>query len=262
MNRVGPKSEAILSCRDLHKSFGGVAAVDGMTLDVAPGGITGLIGPNGAGKSTLFNIVSGVIAAQEGTVHLFGQDVTGLKPHKIARRGMIRTFQLSREMTRLTVLENLMLAPQNQAGEKLSAVFFSRPLVRRQEEENFARAKDVLETVNLTKVMDEYAGNLSGGQKKLLELARALMIDPRLILLDEPAAGVNPALMGLLMETIETLNKEAGKTFLIVEHDMDLVARLCGHVVVMAEGRHLTEGTFDEVTRDARVMEAYLGNVA
>ena len=260
MSETSPNNAALLICRNMHKAFGGVIAVDGMSLEVQPGKITGLIGPNGAGKTTLFNLASNVLKADQGSVHLYGEDVTGLKPHKIARMGMIRTFQLSREMTRLTVLENLMLAPQSQIGENLKSVFFSRKAVREEEEKTYAQAVEVLKTVNLTHVSDEYAGNLSGGQKKLLELARALMIDPQLILLDEPAAGVNPSLMGLLMDTIEKLNQEHDKTFLIVEHDMDLVARLCHHVIVMAEGRHLTEGTFDEVTHNPQVMEAYLGS--
>jgi len=262
MTGAGNHNGALLVCQDMHKAFGGVVAVDGMSLEVRPGLITGLIGPNGAGKTTLFNLASNVLKADKGSVHLFGEDVTGLKPHKIARKGMIRTFQLSREMTRLTVLENLMLSPQRQTGEQLKAVFLSRRAMKEEDEKIYAQATGVLETVNLSHVADEYAGNLSGGQKKLLELARALMIDPELILLDEPAAGVNPSLMGLLMDTIEKLNTAHNKTFLIVEHDMDLVARLCHHVIVMAEGRHLTEGTFEEVTHDRQVMEAYLGSAA
>ncbi len=251
--------DSVLECRGLSKAFGGLVAVDDMSLKVQRGTITGLIGPNGAGKSTLFNLVSGVIRADHGEALLFGEDITRLKPYKIARKGMIRTFQLSREMSGMTVLENIMLAAQNQIGEKLIPVFTRPAAIRLQEQEILTRAREVLDMVKLTHVCDEYAGNLSGGQKKLLELARALMINPDLILLDEPAAGVNPSLMGLLMETIAKLNQETGKTFLIVEHDMELVKALCHHVVVMAQGRHLIEGSFHQVTHDAKVMEAYLG---
>jgi len=254
--------EALLVCEALAKSFGGVHAVADMSLEVRPGIITGLIGPNGAGKSTLFNLVSGVIPADRGRVTLFGKDVTRLRAFRIARLGMVRTFQLSREMSRLTVLENLMLSPGHQLGENFLAVFASPGRVAAEERRILEQANGILETVNLGHMRDEFAGNLSGGQKKLLELARALMTDPKLILLDEPAAGVNPSLMGLLMDTIAKLNEEAGKTFLIVEHDMELVERLCHHVVVMAEGGPLTEGTFQEVTHDQRVMEAYLGSAA
>lgn len=250
----------VLEVRDVVKTFGGVLALAGLSLGVRRGLITGLIGPNGAGKSTLFNVVSGVLRADRGRVRLFGEDSTGLPPHEVARRGMVRTFQISRELARLTTLENLMLAPRNQLGERLGNLAFRLGRVRRQEAEIFARALEVLEFVALTDVMDEYAENLSGGQKKLLELARALMIDPDLILLDEPGAGVNPALMETLTGVIGRLNSERGKTFLIIEHDMDLVARLCQHVLVMADGMLLTEGPFDTVTRDPRVIEAYLGS--
>lgn len=252
-------TDIALSCHKLSKSFGGVVAVDSMSLAVERGKITGLIGPNGAGKSTMFNLISGVYPKDKGAVSLFGQDISQLRPWQIARLGMVRTFQLSRELSRMTVLENLMLSPKDQQGETLFKNFFSPAKVRAQEIKIYARAKQVLETVNLLHVSDHYASDLSGGQKKLLELARALMLDPDIILLDEPGAGVNPSLMGFLMETIAQLNKTTGKTFLIVEHDMDLIARLCHHVVVMAEGRFLTEGSFEQVTHNARVMEAYLG---
>ncbi|MGF1528677.1 MAG: ABC transporter ATP-binding protein [Candidatus Competibacterales bacterium] len=248
-----------LAVTDLHRAFGGVVAVDGMSLTVTPHSITGLIGPNGAGKTTLFNLISGVIPPQRGRVALFGEDITGLKPHHIARRGLVRTFQLARELTRLTVLENLMLAPALQRGERLGAVLLQLGAVRRQEGEILNRARETLALLRLDALADEYAGNLSGGQKKLLELGRALMLDPALILLDEPGAGVNPSLMGFLAATLQHLHREAGKTFLVIEHDMDLVAKICTQVVVMAEGRPLAEGAYATIARDPRVIRAYLG---
>jgi branched-chain amino acid transport system ATP-binding protein len=248
-----------LDCRDLSKSFGGFKAINGMSLQVETGKITGLIGPNGAGKSTMFNLISGVMRSSSGSVKLFGQDITHEPVHKIARRGLIRTFQLSREMARMTILENLMLAPQAQIGETMRGLWLRKRDVARQEDEIAAKAVDVLAQVNLTHVADEYAGNVSGGQKKLLEIGRVLMIDPKVVLLDEPAAGVNPTLMGLLGDTIVRLKEEFGKTVLVVEHDMDLIAQLCDRVVVMAEGTYLTDGTFAEVAGNKQVLDAYLG---
>ena len=252
----------VLSCHNLSKSFGGFKAVNGMSLDVAEGKITGLIGPNGAGKSTMFNLISGVMRSETGSVKLFGDDITKLPVHQIARRGLIRTFQLSREMARMTILENLMLAPQQQKGESMRKLWTNNSGITGQEEEIAARADDVLKQVNLTHVANEYAGNVSGGQKKLLEIGRVLMIDPDIVLLDEPGAGVNPTLMGLLSDVIVNLKHEHGKTVLIVEHDMDLIARLCDHVVVMSEGAFLCDGTFQEVASNELVLEAYLGGAA
>lgn len=250
---------ALLSAQGLSRRFGGVQAVQDMGLNVERGSITGLIGPNGAGKSTLFNLLSGVIRPQTGTVAYNGQDITGLAPFRRARMGMIRTFQLSREFGRLTVLENLMLSPQQQLGERLWPLF-SRPKdVARADAAVYARAEEVMEIATLTPLRDAYAADLSGGQKKLLELARTLMIDCDLILLDEPGAGVNPALMGTLTQMIRRLNADHGKTFLIVEHDMDLIARLCDPVIVMTEGTFLTAGPFETIRDDPRVIEAYLG---
>ncbi len=252
----------VLSCQNLSKSFGGFKAINGMSLDVAKGKITGLIGPNGAGKSTMFNLISGVMRSQTGSVKLFGRDITKLPVHKIARRGLIRTFQLSREMARMTILENLMLAPQQQTGESMRGLWLNNSGVNQQEEKIAVRAEEVLEQINLTHVANEYAGNVSGGQKKLLEIGRVLMIDPEIVLLDEPGAGVNPTLMGLLSDVIVQLKEQYGKTVLIVEHDMDLIARLCDHVVVMSEGAFLCDGTFDEVANNNLVLEAYLGGAA
>jgi len=252
----------VLEARGLVRAFGGVKAVDGLDIDLREGTITGLIGPNGAGKSTAFNLITGVLRPQAGTVRLNGEDITRLRSFRRARKGMIRTFQLSREFGRLTVLENLMLAPQMQLGERLGPVFLAPARVREADARVHARAMEVLEIAHLSPLRDEYAANLSGGQKKLLELARTLMIDCSVILLDEPGAGVNPALMNTLRDMIQELNRDHGKTFLIVEHDMDLIAALCDPVIVMTEGSNLTEGSFDAVRRDPRVIEAYLGGAA
>lgn len=252
----------VLACDNLSKSFGGFKAINGMSLDVSKGTITGLIGPNGAGKSTMFNLISGVMRSETGSVKLFGNDVTRLPIHKIARRGLIRTFQLSREMARMTILENLMLAPQLQIGESMRNLWLNNSGIKQQEEQITERAIEVLKQINLTLVANEYAGNVSGGQKKLLEIGRVLMIDPEIILLDEPGAGVNPTLMGLLSDVIVQLRDEHKKTVLIVEHDMDLIARLCDHVVVMSEGAYLCDGSFDEVANNSLVLQAYLGGAA
>lgn len=252
----------LLQARGMSRRFGGVQAVRDMSLDVARGTVTGLIGPNGAGKSTLFNLLSGVVRADAGEVRLDGRDITRLPPWRRARLGLIRTFQLAREFQRLTVLENLMLAPQAQLGEQFWPIFLRPGAVRLQEAEIYRRACEVMEIATLTPLRDAYAGDLSGGQKKLLELARTLMIDCDLILLDEPGAGVNPALMNTLTDMIRRLNRDHGKTFLIVEHDMDMIAQLCDPVVVMTQGSLLTQGRFDDLRRDPAVIEAYLGSTA
>ena len=264
MNRSpsSPVMEIVLQGQNLSRSFGGVNAVNGMDMALRRGTITGLVGPNGAGKSTLCHLLSGVVQPNSGRVELFGVDVTQLATHERAHRGMVRSFQLAREFGAMTVLENLMLAPQGQSGETLSALFFKPREVLRQERQIYDRACEVLQLSKLAALRNEYAGNLSGGQKKLLELGRCLMTDCPVILLDEPGAGVNPALMGLLTEMIRALNRDHGKTFLIVEHDMDFIARLCDPVIVMAEGRLLVEGSFGQVKRDPRVIEAYLGGEA
>lgn len=252
----------MLHASGLSRRFGGVHAVQDMSLDVPKGSITGLIGPNGAGKSTLFNLLSGVIRPNSGQITYKGQDITALPPYRRARAGLIRTFQLSREFGRMTVLENLMLSPQQQLGENLWPIFATPAAVRERDRAVYARAEEVLEISALGPLRDTYAADLSGGQKKLLELARTLMIDCDLILLDEPGAGVNPALMKTLTDMIRRLNTEHGKTFLLVEHDMDLIAQLCDPVVVMAQGTHLMSGTFDDVRADQTVIDAYLGSDA
>ena len=252
-------SDALLSVRDLAKHFGGLSAIDGCTLEVRRGTITGLIGPNGAGKTTLFNVVTGFHPPDGGRVFFKGEDITNLPPHRIFERKLCRTFQIPREHQSMTVLENLMLVPPGQLGEHLWNPWFRSRRVRRQEEEIRDRALEVLGFVDLAHLQDELAGRLSGGQKKLLELARTLMADPDLVLLDEPGAGVNPTLMKRLVANIEYLCRERGTTFLLIEHDMDLVMSLCDPVIVMSEGRKLMEGTPDQVRTDRRVLDAYLG---
>jgi len=249
---------ALLEIHDLRHRFGGIAALDGVDLEVAEGRITGLIGPNGAGKTTLFNAVSGIFPPDGGTVRFGGIDVTSWRADRLVGAGIARTFQVPRMLANLTVLENLMLYGKNQPGEAFwAAVVRSRNSSRRELEVR-ERAVDVARRLEILAVGDERAADLSGGQKKLLELGRALMADPRLILLDEPAAGVNPALVKRLAEHIIEL-KARGLTFLVIEHNMGLIAELCDHVVVLAQGRRLTEGRFAEVRADLRVQEAYMG---
>jgi branched-chain amino acid transport system ATP-binding protein len=253
------EQSALLRVRELVKDFGGLRAVDRCSLDVQRGTITGLIGPNGAGKTTLFNLITGFYRPGTGRVLFQEEDITGLPPYQIFHKGLCRTFQIPHEFKEMTVLENLMLVPGNQRGERLLYPWFRPGAVRRQEREIYDKAIEVLEFVNLIHLQDEYARNLSGGQKKLLELARAMMSDPTMILLDEPGAGVNPTLMKHLVGYIEHLCYERGVTFLLIEHDMDLVMNLCNPVIVMSEGRKLMEGTPNEVRKDQRVLDAYLG---
>jgi branched-chain amino acid transport system ATP-binding protein len=250
--------ETLLSIRGVEKRFGGLRALDGVSFDVGRGSITGLIGPNGAGKTTLFNIVTGLLAADAGEIRLGPHRLDGLATHQIARLGVARTFQIPRPLARLSVLENLRLYAKDQRGEQLWGILTRRGTIARQEADITGRARDILELTDLGRLGDAPAGNLSGGQKKLLELARALMSDPALILLDEPGAGVNPTLMRSLVAAIRAL-RARGVTFLVIEHDMDLVTELCEPVVVMAEGRRLVEGPIDAIRRDPRVLEAYLG---
>ena len=251
--------EPILTVEDVTRTFGGLRAVDGCTLSVAQGSITGLIGPNGAGKTTLFNIVTGFLKPSSGRIFFREERIDALPPHRIFRKGVLRTFQIPRELRSMTVLENLMLVPAGQAGERIWNPWFFPMQVGRQEEANFVKALEVLEFLELSHLRDEYAANLSGGQKKLLELARTLMGDAKLILLDEPGAGVNRVLMKKLVADIERLRREIGITFFVIEHDMDIVTQLCDTVIVMSEGKTLAQGTPDQIKHDERVLEAYLG---
>lgn len=252
----------MISIQGVHKSFGGVQAVRDCSFDIKEGSITGLIGPNGAGKSTLFNMVAGHYKPTSGKILFDGKDVTGLPPEKLFHLGIVRTFQIPHEFGRMTALENLMMVPPAQTGENIFASWFAWSAVRRRESEVRKKAEEVLEFMQLTHIRDELAGNLSGGQKKLLELGRTMMTDAKVVLLDEPGAGVNRTLLAKLAEFIRTLNKERGYTFCIIEHDMDLIASLCDPVVCMAQGTVLTQGHFSEVRANEEVLEAYLGSAA
>ncbi|MEZ5925794.1 MAG: ABC transporter ATP-binding protein [Hyphomicrobiaceae bacterium] len=239
--------------------FGGVIAVDDVSFEIPTGRITGLIGPNGAGKTTLFNVIAGRLKTSSGRVLLEGRDITRLPPHERSRLGLARTFQIPHEFARLTVLENLMASASSEKGENVLNVVFRRQAFRDEERMTFERARETIDLLELTQVAGEKAGNLSGGQKKLLELGRALMRQPRIVLLDEIGAGINRTLLGKLADKIKALNTRDKLTFCLIEHDLDYVSRLCDVVFVMAEGRLLTHGTVDQVRRDERVVEAYFG---
>ena len=244
---------------DLHMHFGGLRAVYGASLEIAEGTITGLIGPNGAGKTTLFNVIAGHYTPTSGAVYLDGEDITGLKPHELFGKGLLRTFPIAHEFSTLTVRENLMMVPGDQSGERLWDAWFSPGKVRAEEKAIRDKADEVIEFLSISHVADEKAGNLSGGQKKLLELGRTMMVDAKIVFLDEVGAGVNRTLLNTIGDAIIRLNKERGYTFCMIEHDMDFITRLCDPVIVMAEGQVLTEGTAAEVKSDERVIEAYLG---
>jgi branched-chain amino acid transport system ATP-binding protein len=250
----------ILRLDDVAKTFGGLRAVNGCTFTVAEGSITALIGPNGAGKTTVFNLVTGLLRPDRGDIRFRGRAIGGLPAHRIARAGLSRTFQIPRELERLTVLENVLLWAKSQSGERLDVALVRRGRFRAEERVLRERAERLLDLVELTRLRDEYASHLSGGQKKLLELARALMAEPALVLLDEPGAGVNPVLMQKLLDAVRAENR-AGRTFLVIEHDMDLVAKLCHPVIVMSQGKKLTEGSLEDVRRDDTVLEHYFGRV-
>jgi branched-chain amino acid transport system ATP-binding protein len=248
----------ILSTEGLTRDFQSFRAVDGVSLNIRAGSITGLIGPNGAGKTTLFNMISGALRPSAGQVMLAGEDITGLPPEALFAKGLARTFQIPRPFKRMTVLENVMLAPPGQVGETITGALFRRTSLRTQEAVLRDKAMAILEFMTLDALADQPAGKISGGQMKLLELARALMGDPKIILLDEPAAGVNPSLTQILIARIEELNRQ-GKTFVIVEHDMDFVMRHCDPVIALAEGRIVFEGTADQARVDPLLLDAYLG---
>jgi len=241
------------------KRYGGLMAVDGATFEVQRGTITGLIGPNGAGKTTTFDIIAGAQKATAGRITYAGRDITALPTHELFHLGIVRSFQIPREYSGLTVLENLMVAPPDQPGESVWRTWFTPGACRARERAVTDRADEALDFLGLSHLREELAGNLSGGQKKLLELGRAMMTSSKLVLLDEPGAGVNPTLMNKIIEMIQRLNSERGYTFCIVEHDMDLIARLCDPVIVLVEGKVLTEGPFSEVSGDRRVIDAYFG---
>ena len=250
---------AKITVENVHKHFGGLRAVDGASLTIGTGSITGLIGPNGAGKTTLFNVIAGLFKPTSGRVLLDGEDITGLTPHELFAKGVLRTFQIAHEFSTLTVRDNLMMVPPNQAGESLIHAWMHPARVRQQEQEIRARAEEVLDFLQISHVADELAGNLSGGQKKLLELGRTMMVDAKIVFLDEVGAGVNRTLLNTIGDAIIRLNKERGYTFCMIEHDMDFIGRLCNPVICMAEGKVLAEGTAEEVKNNEDVIEAYLG---
>jgi len=253
---------ALLEVEDVVKRFGGIRAVDGATMKVREGAITALIGPNGAGKTTLFNVVTGFYRGDRGSVTFDGREVFGDAPYEIARKGMVRTFQITKALAAMPVIDNMMLAAPDQPGERFRNLILRPGAVRQREEEVRAQAMGLLEIFNLAELAAGYAGTLSGGQRKLLELARALMARPKLLLLDEPMAGINPVLGKRLLDHMQRLRQERGVTFLFIEHDMEVVMNHSDRVVVMAEGRVIADGEPNEVRADKSVIDAYLGGVA
>jgi branched-chain amino acid transport system ATP-binding protein len=249
----------MIEVHDLHRHFGGFRAVDGASLSIAEGSITGLIGPNGAGKTTLFNVIAGVLKPTSGRVTMAGRDITGLPPHELFHLGLLRTFQIAHEFSSMTVRENLMMVPGEQAGESLWNAWFRRGAIRAEEARLRDKADEVLDFLTVSHLADEKAGNLSGGQKKLLELGRTMMVDARIVFLDEVGAGVNRTLLNTIGDAILRLNAERGYTFVVIEHDMDFIGKICDPVICMAEGKVLAEGSLAEIKADERVIEAYLG---
>ncbi|MEE3360998.1 MAG: ABC transporter ATP-binding protein [Pseudomonadota bacterium] len=249
----------MIRVENLHRHFGGFRAVDGATLEIAPGSITGLVGPNGAGKSTLFNVIAGALPPTSGRVIMDGEDITGLPPHELFKKGLLRTFQIAHEFSSMTCRENLMMVPSGQAGEKLWNTWFNRKQIRDEEAALLKKADEVLDFLTISHLKDEKAGNLSGGQKKLLELGRTMMVEAKIVFLDEVGAGVNRTLLNTIGDAIQRLNKERGYTFCMIEHDMEFIGRLCDPVIVMAEGKVLAEGTIEDIKSNEQVIEAYLG---
>ncbi|MEC3860749.1 ABC transporter ATP-binding protein [Mesobacterium sp. TK19101] len=249
----------MIKVENLHKHFGGFHAVDGASLEIAPGSITGLIGPNGAGKTTLFNVIAGVHSPTSGRVTMAGEDITGLPPHELFHKGLLRTFQIAHEFSSMTVRENLMMVPGGQHGETLWNTWFGRKRIAEEERALLAKADEVLEFLTIDHLKDEKAGNLSGGQKKLLELGRTMMVDAKIVFLDEVGAGVNRTLLMTIADAILRLNRERNYTFVVIEHDMDFIGKICDPVICMAEGKVLAEGTLAEIKANEQVIEAYLG---
>jgi branched-chain amino acid transport system ATP-binding protein len=259
MGRTRLSFDAIIDVKNVNKYFGGLRAVADCSLKVERGSVTGLIGPNGAGKTTLFNIVAGTLPSSSGQIIFDGDDITHLKPHELFHRGLLRTFQIAHEFHQMTVLENLMMVPADQPGENLFNSWFKPTLVRDHDLTMLQKAHDVVDFLKLGHVKNELAGNLSGGQKKLLELGRTMMADAKVVLLDEVAAGVNRTLLQDLAANIERMNKELGYTFFVIEHDMDLIGRLCDPVIVMAAGQVIAQGPMAEIRKNPEIVEAYFG---
>tara|TARA_R110002110_G_scaffold46223_7_gene139941 strand:+ start:3216 stop:4049 length:834 start_codon:yes stop_codon:yes gene_type:complete len=251
--------EHMIVIDDVHKHFGGFHAVDGASLSIDRGSITGLIGPNGAGKTTLFNVIAGVLKPTSGQVHMDGEDITGLLPHTLFHKGLLRTFQIAHEFHSMSCRENLMMVPGGQSGETLWNTWFGRKRIADEERALRAKADEVLEFLTIEHLSDQKAGQISGGQKKLLELGRTMMVDAKIVFLDEVGAGVNRTLLNTIGDAIMRLNQERGYTFVVIEHDMDFIGRLCDPVICMAEGRVLATGTLDEIKANEQVIEAYLG---
>ena len=249
----------MITVKNLTKKFGGFTAVNDASLTIEEGSITGLVGPNGAGKTTLFNVIAGVYKPSKGSVYLDGKDITGLEPHQLFHKGLLRTFQIAHEFSTMTVRENLMMVPGEQSGEKLLDVWLKPSKIRAEEVLLRKKADEVIEFLEISHVANELAGNLSGGQKKLLELGRTMMVDAKIVFLDEVGAGVNRTLLNTIGDAIIRLNKERGYTFCVIEHDMEFIGRLCDPVIVMAEGGVLAKGTIDEIKSNEQVIEAYLG---
>ena len=249
----------MISIQNIHKSFGGIHAVNDASLEIEKGSITGLIGPNGAGKTTLFNVIAGLYKPDSGQVLLDGEDITGLAPHMLFHKGLLRTFQIAHEFSTLTVRDNLKMVPAGQSGERLIDARFRPALVREEEERLADKAEEVIRFLQLEAVADELAGRLSGGQKKLLELGRTMMVDAKIVFLDEVGAGVNRTLLKKIGDAIERLNQGKNYTFCMIEHDMDFISRLCDPVIVMAEGGVLAQGSAEDVRNNEDVIEAYLG---
>ena len=249
----------ILQVKNLSKSFGGLKAISNCSLKIKKGSITGIIGPNGSGKTTLFNLIAGNLKSSQGKILFNNEDITNVPSYELFSKGVLRTFQIAHEFTNLTVLENLMMVPGGQSGEKLMNALFKPSLVKKEEKNVKEKALQVIEFLNLKHLSNELAGNLSGGQKKLLELGRTMMVDAKLVLLDEVGAGVNRTLLKEIGSAILKLNKEQGYTFCMIEHDMEFISRLCDPVIVLAEGSVLFEGTPDEVKKNEKVIDSYLG---
>jgi len=249
----------MIRVENLHKHFGGFHAVDGASLHIAPGTITGLIGPNGAGKTTLFNVIAGVLKPTSGKVLMLGEDITGLPPHELFHKGLLRTFQIAHEFHSMTCRENLMMVPPQQHGENLWSAWFQRGRIAREEAEIRKKADEVLDFLTISHIADEKAGNISGGQKKLLELGRTMMTEAKVVFLDEVGAGVNRTLLNTIADAIVRLNRDRGYTFVVIEHDMDFIGRICNPVICMAEGKVLAQGTLAEIKANEAVIEAYLG---
>ncbi len=249
----------MIEVHDLHRHFGGFRAVDGASLAIEPRSITGLIGPNGAGKTTLFNVIAGVLQPTSGRVTMDGRDITGLAPHELFHLGLLRTFQIAHEFSSMTCRENLMMVPGTQSGETLWNTWFGRRRIAEEERALRAKADEVLEFLTVEHLAEQKAGQISGGQKKLLELGRTMMVDAKIVFLDEVGAGVNRTLLNTIGDAILRLNTERGYTFVVIEHDMDFIGKISDHVICMAEGKVLAEGSLAEIKANEQVIEAYLG---